>query len=261
MFKDAYFFSHDTNARNDPKCSALIHEYGPEGYGVFWMMIETLSEQSDYKLTKFPKLYEGLAAQFRIEHGRLRSIIEALLRDYELLLEDEKYIWSASLLRRMQIKEKKKQQKIEAGRKGGLKSGVSRRTVKQNEAPLEAKRSSLEANEPKESKVKESKRKETTTTDKDNFEIIQSFYEENFLEPVPPVFITRMIEFTDQGMDIELILKAIEKSIGTERPTEYCKGILKKWLDKGIKKIDEYDEESSASVIPIVPRWGKVDAS
>ena len=32
--KDAYFFSHDCNARNDPKILALRSVYGAEGYGV-----------------------------------------------------------------------------------------------------------------------------------------------------------------------------------------------------------------------------------
>lgn len=31
--KDAYFFAHDCNARNDPKILALRSVYGAEGYG------------------------------------------------------------------------------------------------------------------------------------------------------------------------------------------------------------------------------------
>lgn len=154
--KEAYYFSHDSNARNDPKCSALINDFGFEGYGVFWAIVEILAEQENYKLKKFTKLYTGLSRQLLLDEEKLRSIIEAMLEAYELLVQDENYIWSESLLRRMKIKESKRQVKVEAGRKGGIKSGISRKheaEAKQNEAPLEA-------NEPKESKVKESKRKE-----------------------------------------------------------------------------------------------------
>jgi len=155
--KDSYYFSHDTNARHDPKCSALISEYGTEGYGVFWIMIEILAEQEGYKLKKFNKLYDGLARQMGIDIEQTRSMVEALIHDYELLDQDDKFIWSNSLIRRMEIKNAKRQAKVEAGRKGGIQSGITRSArskTKQNEAMLEA-------NEPKESKVKESKVKES----------------------------------------------------------------------------------------------------
>ena len=35
--KDAYFFAHDCNARNDPKVLALRSVYGTEGYGLYFM--------------------------------------------------------------------------------------------------------------------------------------------------------------------------------------------------------------------------------
>lgn len=158
--KEAYYFSHDANARHDPKCSALIADYGMEGYGVFWMLIEIMAEQRDYKLEKFPKLYEGLARQMRLEADRVRSIIEAMLHDYELLLQDEKSIWSESLLRRMEIKDAKRQAKVEAGRLGGIQSGIVRAKRSKTKQCLKQN----EANEAKESKVKESKVKESTSS-------------------------------------------------------------------------------------------------
>ena len=33
MKKDAYYFSHDSNAQDDPKCMLLIDQLGMEGYG------------------------------------------------------------------------------------------------------------------------------------------------------------------------------------------------------------------------------------
>jgi hypothetical protein len=49
MAKDAYYFSHDSNAKDDPKCVLLIEQLGLEGYGIFWMLIETLRDQPGYK--------------------------------------------------------------------------------------------------------------------------------------------------------------------------------------------------------------------
>ena len=46
--KDAYYFPHDYNAKDDPKCERLLYEMGQEGYGIFWTLIEVLRAQPDY---------------------------------------------------------------------------------------------------------------------------------------------------------------------------------------------------------------------
>jgi len=162
--KDAYYFSHDANARRDPKCSALLSEYGCLGYGVYWGIIEILHEQGG-KIKKFPKLYEGIAHQFYIGVDELTKLIDAMLGDYQLLLQDENYIWSDRVLRNIEERKSKYLNKVEAGRIGGIRSGETRKT-KQNEAVLEA-------NEQKESKVKESKGKERKETDSDAIAVLE----------------------------------------------------------------------------------------
>lgn len=49
--KDAYYFSHDSNARNDQRLMKVRMKYGMEGYGIYFGIIEILREQSDYILT------------------------------------------------------------------------------------------------------------------------------------------------------------------------------------------------------------------
>jgi hypothetical protein len=156
--KEAYYFSHDSNARGDLKCSALIRDFGYEGYGLFWALIEILAEQDGYRLKKFGKLYEGLAYQLKVDAERFRSIIEALLRDYELLVQDENYIWSESLLRRKEFQEQRRQERSESGKRGGLQSGLSRREKKKREAELKLSEAELREIEAKRSKeIKEIK--------------------------------------------------------------------------------------------------------
>ena len=59
--KDAYFFSHDCNARNDPKILALRSVYGAEGYGVYFMLVEILREQPEYRLSVNKYIWNTLA--------------------------------------------------------------------------------------------------------------------------------------------------------------------------------------------------------
>ena len=50
MKKDAYYFSHDANAQDDPKLMLLIEQMGMEGFGIFWALIEKLRAERDYSL-------------------------------------------------------------------------------------------------------------------------------------------------------------------------------------------------------------------
>lgn len=104
--KDAYFFSHDCNARNDPKILALRSVYGTEGYGVYWMLIEILREQPDYKLAVNKYIWSTLAMQMQVDASRLEQIINDCCTEFSedgntLLVNDGKYLYSSSLLRRM----------------------------------------------------------------------------------------------------------------------------------------------------------------
>ena len=52
MKKEAYYFSHDANAKDDPKILQLRMHLGWEGYGLFWGLIELLRNQPDYRMQK-----------------------------------------------------------------------------------------------------------------------------------------------------------------------------------------------------------------
>ena len=46
--RDTFYFPHEYNAKDDPKCERLIWEMGMEGYGIFWTLLEVLRAQPDY---------------------------------------------------------------------------------------------------------------------------------------------------------------------------------------------------------------------
>lgn len=153
------YFSHDYYARKDPKCCALIKEFGAAGYGVYWSLIEIMYEQGG-KIEKFPALYSGLAFEFGMDEEVLTKQIEAMVHRFCLIREDENFIWSDSIFDRLQIREEKRLKKSEAGREGGIKSGESRRlrvTIEANRSNGSMLTKQNEPNEAKERKVKEKK--------------------------------------------------------------------------------------------------------
>jgi len=113
MAKDAYYFTHDSNARNDPKIKSLINKYGIEGYGRFWIVIEMLREATRYKLNNKKYIWEALAEQMKIDISEVKKFIKDCVDEFELLSADEHCFYSPSLLERMlkldDIKEKRRQ--------------------------------------------------------------------------------------------------------------------------------------------------------
>jgi hypothetical protein len=124
--KDAYYFSHDSNAKDDPKCILLIEQLGPEGYGIFWILIETLRDQPDFK---YPlKLLSALARRYNTTAEKIKAVVVS----YDLfIIENDTFFFSESLNRRMILFQEKRKKLSEAGKKGAqLKISQAQATLK-----------------------------------------------------------------------------------------------------------------------------------
>lgn len=118
--KDAYYFSHDTNARNDEKILCLRADYGMAGYGAFWILIEMMFENHDTQLSH--KRVKGIAYSLNMEVELLTNIINSCV-EYGLFVSDGENFWSESLRKRKGTYINKREKKVEAG----LKSAEARR--------------------------------------------------------------------------------------------------------------------------------------
>lgn len=106
MAKEAYYFSHDSNARHDPKITAMRSVYGSEGYGWFWMLIEMMREADGYKLDMQGKYsLNAYAKQMDTECKALEQYVNDCIKEFELFDSDGCYFWSPSLNRRMAKRE------------------------------------------------------------------------------------------------------------------------------------------------------------
>jgi hypothetical protein len=101
MAKDAYYFSHDCNAQEDPKIMVLIDKYKMTGYGVYWALIEKLRQEADYKLPL--TIIPSLAKRFKVKTDILNDIV----RSFGLFSYDENMFYSESLIRRMSLRAEK----------------------------------------------------------------------------------------------------------------------------------------------------------
>jgi hypothetical protein len=110
MKKEAYYFSHDSNAKDDPKILQLRMELGWEGYGLFWAIIEMLRNESDYRMRTH---YKSIAFALQTQEDTIKKLIN----DFDLFVIDEQCFWSESLLKRMELKEERSEKARESAKK------------------------------------------------------------------------------------------------------------------------------------------------
>lgn len=112
-----YWFSHDFNAKDDPKCMLLIDELGLEGYGVYWVLIETLRGCPETKYRYSMRLIPSLARKY----GTSAPKVETVIRNYGLFeIENDEFFLSPSLCRRMEKYDEKCAQMRLNAQKGAL---------------------------------------------------------------------------------------------------------------------------------------------
>ena len=169
--KETCYFSHDANAKDDFKIMLLIEELGLEGYGIFWVLIETLREQQNYK---YPiRLLSVLARKYNTTLVKL----EVVVKNYHLFqIEDDCFFYSSSLNRRMQKMEEAIEQRVIAGKISAAKRKqkqieqlkqleVNLSSSDSNERPLNECSANVQQIKEKENKEKKNKNKEIKNID------------------------------------------------------------------------------------------------
>jgi hypothetical protein len=102
MGKDAFYFSHDSNARNDEKMLQLRAVYKSEGYGWYWIIIEMMRDANAYKLHYDSKyFFKAIAEELKCSEEKTEEFIEDCIKEFNLFVVKDGYIYSESLLRRM----------------------------------------------------------------------------------------------------------------------------------------------------------------
>lgn len=110
--KESYYFSHDSNARNDVKVIKLRRQLGLEGYGLYWCLIEMLRDTPDYKLPI--DAVEDIAFSLNISKEK----VETVINNYDLFTIDDMQFFSERLIRNMEKYSESKKRLSEAGKAG-----------------------------------------------------------------------------------------------------------------------------------------------
>lgn len=113
--KDAFYFPHFSNARNDRKIRRLRKELGIEGYGIFFIVLEVLRDQPDYK---YPIEDIDLLAD---EIGTSEQKVKAVVGSYDLFdVNEDNMFFSSNLIMYLQPYLQGKERKRISGIRGNL---------------------------------------------------------------------------------------------------------------------------------------------
>lgn len=240
MAKETYYFSHDSNAITDTKILNMRSDYGMEGYGLFWAIIEMLRNEENYKLECSKNTYRAVKTLTNTTID-VEQYINDCVNDYQLFKEEEGFFYSNSLMRRMEEKDNKKRINQENGKLGGR---PKKTEIKPNGFERETEKNQ---NKIKENKEKENKEKEiiTTVVDDscvDDLQKIVDFYNNNVGAIAP--FGYEVLSSYAKEMSVDLVILAMKKAVeANKRSIQYIKGILNNWNKKGIKTVVEAEQE------------------
>lgn len=238
MTKDAYYFSHDSNARHDPKILAMRSVFGLEGYGRYWVLIEILREQESYKLKKAKHLFNALGMQLQCDSNAAEIFVSDCINEFDLLQEDEEFIWCNSLIKRMQIKDEKSDKARKAAEIRWSKSretSVTTRISSDIDTNVMQPHNESTAIKGKESKRKESKNIKDYTSEIKNF---LSRYPDGFSELNKAYW--NVIRETRSSKKIQnsVICNMMEK--WTHYPQIVVEFSLKRHIEIGSEKDEKY---------------------
>lgn len=93
--KEAFYFSHDYNARNDQKILTLRWEFWLEWYALYFMMIESMAEEPDGYINRGAIV--GLWVSYGVAKEKLLAFIEKWL-EIGIFLENEHGIFSKRMV-------------------------------------------------------------------------------------------------------------------------------------------------------------------
>lgn len=147
MAKDAYYFSHDANAHQDPKITKMLLSLKAEGYGIYWVIVEMLRSEETLMLSHND--YDAIAYQ---SHSNPITVAR-VVKEFDLFcVKDNGTFYSNSLIKRVEQYRDKSKKYTE---------NANKRWEKERRNAM-AMQSHSNGNALKERKVKESKLNNTT---------------------------------------------------------------------------------------------------
>jgi hypothetical protein len=252
MNKDAFYFPHFCNARHDRKIKRLRKELGLEGYGIYFMLLETLREQLDFK---YPMDDIDLLAE---EFGTSEQKVKVTICNYQLFdIDEHNSFFSVKLIEYLEPYFKMKLQRQKSAKARWDKVNKEKELSGNNDATVlqpycesnatvlqpycESNASAMQSKQSKENESKESKENETNKY----FEKFWNLYDKNISKDKCLIIFNKLNENEIQKIFQTLpdYLASTPDKLYRKNPESYLNN--KTWNDEII-----LPDEIDTSIIP-----------
>lgn len=221
----AIYFSHDEDARNDPKVTKLRVKYGMEGYGCFFAILEMFSSEAEHSLDYSQEQFDALAYDFRCSFD-VKEFVDKCV-EVGLFGTDGVRFWSDSFNRRRTEAEEKIKRWADKSKKGA-------------EARWAKKRAQEQA-EPKKDEPEPPDPYSLDGLDPDWLRFVQAYEQNIGMLPHGGSKAGQLIVdyFNELGADV--MCRAVEETNlkHPDNPARYVLAVLSKWADMGVKTAEQ----------------------
>jgi len=263
LSKEAYYFSHDANARHDPKILAMRGEYGMFGYGVYWLIIEMMREQDEYKLPLKKYIYNAIAMQVQctdFAKDNAKQFVSDCINEFDLFQSDDEHFWSNSLVKRMEKKNTVSEKRKKAAQKRWEKERQNNNSEEEesksnaNAEQNNANAMQNDANKKKGNEIKESKGNEVE--ERNYTASINNFWDKNGFGANNVNAKHQLFAWLDDKDFKEpgpIILKALEIACANNaRKLKFVEGVLREWAQNGCSTMADVEEHQNKRSQPNV---------
>lgn len=164
------YFPHDYGTRHKKKMAALRSEKKMRGYGLFWVIVEMLHEDSTRWMELDEITYIAIAGQSDEPVKYIKDFVDACINRYKVFLQEGNKFTTERVLRNIDKRMEISASRSESGKRGAMAKWQTDGNCHTSTKQLPGKRMA------KNGKVKESKRKESKIykSDWDQFPTAQS---------------------------------------------------------------------------------------
>jgi len=205
------YFSHDRDARSDPKIVKVRRKYGMEGYGLYFALLEMLYSQTDCRLPYDDDQFDAIAYDLRTDVD-MREFVD-FCTDKGLFRHDSQHFWSDSMLRRIDEATDKSNRRREAA-VAAAQARWGRVKGREPEPPADP--------------------RDLTGYDSEWLRVVKGYEAELGLFPTGTTAEKLSDYYNDMGADVMLLAIQQTNKAQPSRPVLFLQKILKQWAEQGV---------------------------
>ncbi|MDD3161782.1 MAG: DUF4373 domain-containing protein [Bacteroidales bacterium] len=179
--KNVLFLKHDLLALKDVKLMNLIESGGTELYGAYWVLLEHLRAQDEYRSNL--SAIRSLARQVKISCAKLMKVVT----DFDLFIIQDGSFYSPGLIKRMQPYDVKKIKSSENGKKGAAAKAL--------------KNSHTDSSEEEANRVEKSRVEKSIKTSSSEEKKAATVSEDTIQEQTKPLPVAKWEKYIDQAFE------------------------------------------------------------